>query len=154
MISHPLLTRHSHGIVHAMTLARNRLLACIRRAALEPDERFPSAFGRLVAAVECTFRNEETLMESAGHSGLADRRQNNALLLGALHHAASQVEAGNLAIGREVIAAMPGLLSLHRLSALRMLAYGAPRGHIRAGMLRTGHPHLPAGSRLVREGSR
>lgn len=154
MISHSLLSRHSHGIVHAMTLARNRLLVCIFNAAGEPDDRLPGAFARVVAAVECTFRNEETLMESAGHTDQRDRRQDNALLLSALHHAASEVEAGNNALGREVLAALPGLLSLHRLSALRMLAYEAPRGRIRSRMCRAGHLHLPAGSRLIREHSR
>ena len=154
MISNLLLTRHSHGIVHAMTLARKRLLSCINKAAQEPDEQFSSAFVRLVAAVECTFRNEETLMETVGHPGFRDRRRDNALLLGALHHAASQVEAGNLALGREVIAALPGLLSLHRISALRMLASSAPRGFIRGGMFRTGRLLTKAGSRPGREGAR
>ena len=154
MISNLLLTRHPHGIVHAMTLARKRLLTCISKAAQEPDEQLFSAFGRLVAAAECSFRNEETLMETAGHPGFRDRRRDNALLLGALHRAASQVEAGNLALGREVIAALPGLLSLHRLSALRMLAFSAPRWYARGSMLRTGRLRLPAGSQPEREGRR
>jgi hypothetical protein len=66
----------------------------------------------------------------------------------------SQVEAGNLALGREVMAALPGLLSLHRLSALRMLASSAPRGLIRGGMFRTGRPLPKAGSPPGREGAR
>lgn len=137
-----LLTRHPHGIVHAMTLARNRLLACIRKAALEPDERFSEAFAKLVHGVECTFRNEETLMEAAGYPGFRDRRRDNAALLGALHHAASQVEAGNHALGREVIAALPGLMSLHRLGVLRMLAFGVSGERIRRGILHGGRPIL------------
>lgn len=127
-----------------MTLARNRLLASVRKAALAPDERFPEAFAKLVHAVECTFRNEETLMEAARHPGFRDRRRDNAALLSALHHAASQVEAGNHALGREVIAALPGLMSLHRLGVLRMLTCGIPRGHVRSGMFRTGRPLLLA----------
>lgn len=134
MISNLLLTRHPHGVAHAMTLTRHRLLTCVRKVALEPNDRFSEAFAKLVRAVENTFCNEETLMETAGHPGLRERRRNNAELLSALHHAASEVEAGNHALGREVIAALPGLVSLHRLSALRMLAFGLPRGRIRRGM--------------------
>ena len=154
MISNLLSTRHPHGLVHAMTLARNRLLACIRRAAFEPDDRFSDAFAKLVHAVECTFCNEETLMETAGHPDLRDRRRDNAALLSALHHAASEVEAGNHAIGREVIAALPGLVSLHRLSALRMLAFGPACGHPRSSMFRAKRPTLLARNHPTREDMR
>jgi hypothetical protein len=90
------MIRRPHSIVQAMTLARNRLLARLRDPECGPDEHFPCAFMGLVDAVECAFRNEETLMESAGHPALRNQRQNKALLLNALHHAASQVEAGKL----------------------------------------------------------
>ena len=119
------MLKRLHSIVRAMTLARNRLLARVRDTACEPDQHFSSAFASLVAAVESAFRNKETLMESAGHPALRNQRQDNALLLNALHHAASQVEAGKFAVGREVMTALPGLLSLHRFTALGMLPYCA-----------------------------
>jgi hemerythrin len=127
------MIRRPCSIVQAMTLARNRLLALVRDTACESDEHFAGAFLGLVAAVECAFRNEETLMESAGHPALRNQRQDNALLLSALHHATSQVEAGKLGVGREVVTALPGLLSLHRFSALRMLAYRITDPH--AGLI-------------------
>lgn len=111
-----------HGIVRALTLARNHLLVQVRATAAEPDERFAAAFARLVAQIEAAFRQEEILMESAGAPGLHAQRQDNALLLSALHHALPQVEAGNLAVGREVVAALRDLLALHRFSGLRILA--------------------------------
>ena len=120
-----------------MSNARKRLLARVREAGAEPDEGFPAAFARLVAEIEAAFRNEETLMEAAGFPDLRERRRDDALLLAALHHALSQVEQGNPATGREAVAALRDLLSLHRFSGLRLLAT-AQRGvlahrHGRAG---------------------
>jgi hypothetical protein len=147
------MIRRPHSIVQAMTLARNRLLARVRDAACEPDEHFPDAFMGLVDAVECAFRNEETLMESARHPGLRNQRQDNALLLNALHHAASQVEAGELTVGREVMTALPGLLSLHRFCALHMLEYPITGPHAGFGVRKTCVSAL-AGARRAREGTR
>jgi len=65
-------------------------------------------------------------MDAAGTPGLREQRRDNALLLNALHHAVPRIEAGELGIGREVLAALPDLLSLHRFCALRVLA-GARR---------------------------
>jgi hypothetical protein len=110
------------GVVQAMTLARNDMLAQVRDTAREPDACFAAAFGRLVDAIEAIFRTEENLLEMARSERVRAQRQDNALLLGALHHAASQVDGGNLGIGREVVAVLPDLLSPHRLAALRALA--------------------------------
>lgn len=147
------ITTHAHSIMLAMTLARKRLLAHVRHTAREPDECFLSAFTGLVAAVECAFRNEETLMESAGDLALQNQRRDNALLLSALHHAASQVEAGKLAVGREVMTALPGLLSLHRFCALHMLAYRITNPHGGFGVRKARMP-ASASVRWTREGTR
>ncbi|MEX5746229.1 hypothetical protein [Massilia sp. X63] len=111
-----------HTVVRALSHARNALLVQVHAAAGAPDLRFPEAFAHLVAAIEAAFRHEETLMEVAGFPGVREQRRDNALLLNALHHAAPRVEAGELGIGREVLAALPGLLSLHRFCGLRLLA--------------------------------
>lgn len=146
-----LLAQRPHGIVRAMTHARKHLLVQVRDTAGEPDERFPAAFTRLVAAIEAAFRHEESLMETAGVPGLREQRQDNALLLNALHHALPQVEAGNLAVGREVVAALRDLLSLHRLNSLWVLAT-AQRTVL---ALRHGHAAARAGrGRLHRPGYR
>ncbi|SFD28645.1 bacteriohemerythrin [Massilia yuzhufengensis] len=118
--SHP--PQSAHTVLRALTHARKGLLTQVHAAAGEPDERFPSAFARLLAAIEAAFRHEETLMETIGFPGVREQRRDNALLLNALHHAAPRVEDGELGIGREVVAALPGLLSLHRFCGLRVLA--------------------------------
>lgn len=61
-------------------------------------------------------------METIGFPGIREQRRDNALLLNALHHAAPRVEGGDAGIGREVLAALPVLLSLHRFCGLRVLA--------------------------------
>lgn len=111
-----------HTVVRALAHARKGLLTQVSATAGEPDDRFPAAFARMVAAIEAAFRHEETLMETIGFPGVREQRRDNALLLNALHHAAPRVEAGEIGIGREVVAALPGLLSLHRFCGLRVLA--------------------------------
>ncbi len=137
---------YPQAIIRALTLTRQRLLIQVKDTGSQPDEHFPHAFAKLVVAVESAFCQEESLMEAAAYPGLHEQRRDNALLLRALHHAAVQVETGNIAIGREVTAALPDLLSLHRLSALRMLVHGL--GDQRAGVvMRIGRLRLHAGSR-------
>jgi len=118
------------GVADVMTQARNDMLAQVRDTAREADARFPAAFWRLVDAIEAMFRNEETLLEMACCEALHTRRQDNALLLAALHHAASRVDGGNLGIGRELVAVLPDLLSRHRSArpAPAVRLPGAARG--------------------------
>lgn len=122
MSPYSLMEQGLHNAARAMAHARNRLLVRVHEAAAAPDERFQALFGLLVAEVEAAFRQEETLMETAGFGGLPAQRRDNALLLAALHRAQPQVEGGNLGLGRETVAALGDLLSLHRFSSLRMLA--------------------------------
>lgn len=152
MTSVLLRTQHPHAMMQALTLARQRLLVHVNDIARQPDECFSRVFAGLVAAVESAFCQEENLMEAAAYPRVHEQRQDNALLLRALHHAAVQVESGNIAIGREVTAALPDLLCLHRLSALRMLSHGVTGQ--RAGVsLCNGHLRIKAGS-LRRPGER
>lgn len=134
--------RAPHTVVRALAHARKSLLAQVRAAAGEPDGSFPAAYTRLVAAIEAAFRHEETLMEAIGFPGVREQRRDNALLLNALHHVAPRVEAGEHGIGREVVAALPELLSLHRFCGLRVLA--TARGAVLA--LRRRGPGPLAGS--------
>ncbi len=153
MTSALITIRRPYSIVQAMTLARNSLLARARDTARESDEHFSVAFAGLVDAVECTFRNEETLMESARHPALRNQRQDNALLLNALHYAASQVEAGKISVGREVMTALPDLLSLHRFSTHQMLADRVTGPPVGPGA-RKGCLALNVAGRRTREGRR
>ncbi|WP_292042683.1 hypothetical protein [Massilia sp. UBA6681] len=135
----------AHTIVRALAHARKLLLAQVRTVAGEPDERFPAAFVHLSAAVEAAFRREEALMEATGFSGVHEQRRDNALLLNALHHAVPLVEAGDLGVGRAVVAALPDLLSLHRFCGLRVLA--TARGAVLA--LRRGRVPGPLAGRAA-----
>ncbi|MCD2516195.1 hypothetical protein LQ564_07680 [Massilia sp. G4R7] len=122
MISPPLPGQGPHTVVRAMARARNRLLVRVRAAGRAPDAAFANLFGHLVAAVEAAFRAEEIQMEAIGFPGVREQRRDNAQLLSALHHAAARVESGELGVGREVVDALPCLLSLHRFCSLRVLA--------------------------------
>ena len=132
-----------HNAVRGMAHARSGLLRQVRATAEAPDERFPEVFAHLVVAIEAAFRKEEILMETIGFPGVREQRRDNALLLNALHHAAPRIEAGELGIGREVVAALPCLLSLHRFSGLRVLS--SARGAVLA--LRRGAGTRPHANR-------
>jgi len=141
-----------HTVVRSLAHARNGLLTRVRAVACEPDECFPAAFARMVAAIEAAFRHEETLMETIGFPGVREQRRDNALLLNALHHAAPRVEAGEFGVGREVVAALPDLLSLHRFCGLRMLA--TARGAVLALRRRRSPGPLGGYSEPARRGHR
>lgn len=65
------------------------------------DQEFCSAFLSLIAAIECDFREEESIMEEIGFAGLHVHREQHARILGALHHVSARVMAGDVAEGRE-----------------------------------------------------
>jgi len=128
--------QRAHAVVRAMAHTRTGLLRQVRATGAAPDASFAADFAHMVAAIEAAFRKEEILMETIGFPGVHEQRRDNALLLNALHHAAPRVEAGELAVGREVVAALPCLLSLHRFCGLRVLAtaHGAALALRRGGV--------------------
>jgi len=91
-----------------------------------PDDCFVREFPHIVVAVEAGFRHEETVMESFDYERLYEHRAENAVILAALHRALPLVEDGDIALGRQLVAALHDLLSLHRLSTDLALAT-APR---------------------------
>lgn len=99
----------------AIRHARKQLCSRIRQAAEAADADCARAFPAIVAAVEANFRQEETLMEAMGDARLHAQRAENATLLCALHRVLPQVEAGDLALGRQVLGALRDVLALHRL---------------------------------------
>lgn len=114
--------------------ARHALCQRVAQAAATPDRQFSSDFPALVVAVEDGFRREEMTMEALGIPGLHERRQQNALILSALHHASSAVERGSPGVAREVVGALRDQLHLHRHAADLTLAVSAlqQRAHIRS----------------------
>jgi hemerythrin-like metal-binding protein len=114
----------------AVDEAHRALLDELARLAEMPDADFAAAYGRFVAQVERDFREEESLMESTGFSGLPSHREQHARVLGGLHHVARQVMAGDLASGREVVALMPGWFLLHIETMDGALALYAQSAHM------------------------
>lgn len=127
-------------MIQGLILTLDCLSVQVSQTAREPDKSLARAFCGLVASVERAFRQEEDLMEETGYRGLHVQRKDNALILCALHRADARVEHGDVAIGREVIAALPGQLSLHRTTALGMRNHsmGGGRGCVvmRSGRIR------------------
>ena len=115
-----------HVIGSAMRHARKLLRARIAALAAAPDDEFIAGWPLLVAKVEAAFRHEETLMECSGHGNLQAHLADNALALCALHRVTPRIEAGDTALGREALAALDAILSLHRFTAdLALVGAGA-----------------------------
>lgn len=98
-----------------------------------PDDCFVREFPAVVTAVEAGFRHEELVMESLDYERLHEHRAENAVILAALHRAMPLVEDGDIALGRQLVAALLDLLSLHRLSTDLALATAARPPAGRAG---------------------
>lgn len=140
---HPSSTR---AICAAIRRTRKHLCTRLMHAASAPDERFVREFPSMVAAIEAGFRHEEMVMEALAYESLHEHRAENATLLAALHRVTPLVEDGDVSLGRQVLAALRDLLSLHRLTtdlALAMAARPAPGSRIRLRAPRAAHVHLP-----------
>jgi len=115
-----------------------------------PDDSFVREFPAIVTAVEAGFRHEEMVMESFDYARLHEHRAENAVILAALHRALPLVEEGDIALGRQLVAALHDLLSLHRLSTDLALATaprapaGRPSGRMPRAMI---HGTMRAGWR-------
>jgi hypothetical protein len=120
---------HSHAprtVYTAVRHARRSLCNRLGRMGGLPDADFCHDFAGVVAAVEAGFRHEELVMEMLGYEHLREHRAENAVILRALHKAIPQVDAGDCALGRRLVAALLDVLALHRLSADLALALGQP----------------------------
>lgn len=118
------------AIVAAMAHVRKRLCLRLHELAAGGDERFMAGWTAFVAEVEAGFRQEESIMETLRYPRLQAHRADNACTLRALHRITPQVEAGDTALGRQALAALEDILSLHRFTA---------------GVALTGTPTRPAG---------
>jgi len=104
------------AICAALRHARKCLCQRVGHAAAAPDDGFARAYATVVAAVEAGFRHEELIMETLGFAQLQAHRAENAVVLSALHRVLPDVEGGDCALGRQVLAALLDVLELHRLS--------------------------------------
>jgi len=132
------------SIRHARRRLCARLTATLDPAGT-PDAAFVGVFPALIANVEAAFRHEEMAMESLDYARLHEHRAENAIILAALHRALPQVEDGDIALGRQLVAALLDLLSLHRISTDLALATtphahaGRPGGRLPAALKRRDH---------------
>jgi len=122
----PLPPSANHTAAAALRRARKLLFVRLHRHATLPDAEFSAAFESVVVAIEAGLAHEEAVMETLGFAGLHERRAANALLLASLHRIATQVEAGDAALGRAALAAACDLLSIHRLTTDLALVLARP----------------------------
>jgi len=119
----------------ALRHGRKMLCRRIGEIVSGPDDMVGQGFAALVPAVEAAFRHEELIMETLGYVHLHEHREENAVVLSALHHVLPDVERGDHVLGRQVLSALVDVLDLHRLSgdlALTVAAHPADaraRGH-------------------------
>ena len=116
----------------ALRHGRKKLCRQVAALAAGPDDALAHGFAGLVAAVESTLRHEELIMETLGYVHLHEHRAENAVVLSALHHVLPDVEQGDHALARQVLAALDDVLALHRLSADLALAVAPPPADARA----------------------
>jgi hemerythrin len=138
------------AICTALRHGRKVLCKRIAELACASDDAVAQGFAALVAAVEAAFRHEELIMETLGYVHLQEHRAENAVVLSALHRVLPDVEGGDRALARQVLAALADVLDLHRLSGDLALAVAAhpPDAHARGRAARgTLHvaPHRPHG---------
>jgi len=126
MMSEHAHASHPRTLCAAIRHARRSLCNRLERMAGMPDEAFCQNFAMVVAEVEAGFRHEETAMEMLGYAHLREHREENAVILRALHRALPEVDAGDCALGRQLVAALRQVLALHRLSADLALSLSVP----------------------------
>lgn len=120
------------AICAALRHGRKTLCRRIGEIVSAPDDRVGDGFAALVAAVEAAFRHEELIMETLGYVHLHEHREENAVVLSALHHVLPDVERGDHMLGRQVLSALVDVLDLHRLSGEFALSVAARPAGVRA----------------------
>jgi hypothetical protein len=140
-ISDPGLT-HPAAAAAALQRCHRDLRSRVARLRTQPDDLFVQEFPAVVTAVEAGFRHEETLLELLGDACLHPRRADHAVILCALHRTLSQVEGGDVALGRQVADALDAVLALPPEPATGHLPDRAPsRRHARPRRELVHHAH-------------
>lgn len=127
-------------------LRHGRTMLCRRIAAVAacPDGALGTCFAALVAEVEAAFRHEELIMETLGYPHLHEHVEQNAVVLCALHRVLPDVERGDHALGRAILAALADVLALHRLSdELALILAARPGGSRLRGRAARATLHVP-----------
>jgi hypothetical protein len=115
-----------------ISIGRAGLSEQIERLSRATDPCFAAGYIALVATLELQLRAEEAALESLNSRALRSHQEQHARVLAALHQAEPQVEAGDLALGREALALLDQWLPLQRASMdVAMLIARAPMGRKR-----------------------
>lgn len=103
--------------------SHKELLQRLNELLAAPDESFGPGFLSMVAEFEADFQEEEKLMEDIDYPGICGHREQHARLLGALHHIASHVMSGDVALGREAAELLPQWFQFHMSTMDTALAF-------------------------------
>jgi hypothetical protein len=131
MKAHAAKPNRPRTLVAALRHARRAMCCRVHALLAAPDTALMQAFAVLVAEVEAGFRHEELIMGTLGYERLREQREENAVVLSALHRVLPQVEDGDAALGRTVLAALLDVFDLHRLSTEVALAVAVPAAPLR-----------------------
>lgn len=138
MKAHTAKPSRPRTLVAALRHARRALHGRVHALLQGPEPILVREFAIVVAEVESGFRHEEVIMGTLGYERLREQCEENAVVLSALHRVLPQVEDGDAALGRAVLAALLEVLELHRLSTGVALAVAvqAPPLRIRGSAAR------------------
>jgi len=131
MKAHAAKPSRPRTLVAALRHARRAMCCRLHALLAGPDAGVVAAFASLVTEVEAAFRHEELIMSTLGYERLREQREENAVVLSALHRVLPQVEDGDAALGRTVLTALLDVLDLHRLSTEVALAVAVPAPPLR-----------------------
>lgn len=118
----------SRALAAVLAEGRRAVAEHIEALSSASDECFADSYVHLVAALEQAFRAEELVMEAVNSRALRGHLEQHARALGALHQVMPQIEAGDIALGREALELLGRFLLMQRSTMdLALSAALAPR---------------------------
>jgi len=78
-----------------------------------PDHEFGACLFKLIARIECDFREEENVMEEMDFPALQIHREQHARMLSTLHHLVPKVMQGDFSLARIVVELLPQWFLTH-----------------------------------------
>jgi hemerythrin-like metal-binding protein len=99
--------------IPAMDRSHQIVFGELSQLATLPDRKFRPRFAAMIAGMECEFFSEDEWMERIDYPETQSHREQHAIGLGALHHAHSKVMAGEIELGRMVVASLSAWLIEH-----------------------------------------
>jgi hemerythrin len=113
--------------VPAMDRSHLLVFGELSQLATLPERKFCPRFETMIAWLEGDFFTEDEWMESIDYPETPSHREQHAIALSALHHAHSKVMAGDIELGRQVVASLSAWLVDHITTMDMPLALAARR---------------------------